>query len=180
MPGVPSFILAGPWWGLFLFLTIVVFLRTQATYWLARWARGGTEAYATRAQGSDSRRAQLARKLSGPSTERAREFLERRGYIGIPLSFLTIGFQSVVNAVAGYTRMRFDLYTFAMIPGCLIWAAVYTAIGVSLWEAWLRSPALLVAALAVVVAAAFVMNRWRRRSKPRATAPVDNAADARR
>ncbi|MFW7415695.1 DedA family protein [Demequina sp. SO4-18] len=167
MPGVPSFILAGPWWGLFLFLTAVVFLRTQGTYWLARWARGGADALAERMETSDSRRARLARKLSGPGTDRARVFLERRGYLGISLSFLTVGFQSLVNATAGYTRMRFDLYTLAMIPGCLAWATVYTAIALSLWEVWLRSPALLAAAVVVIIVSVFALNRWRRRSTAR-------------
>lgn len=167
MPGVPSFIVAGPWWGLFLFLTAVVFLRTQATYWVARWARAGADAVAERAESQDGRRARLARRLAGPGTERARAFLERWGFLGIPVSFLTIGFQTLVNASAGYARMRFDLYTLAMIPGCVAWATVYTAIGLSLWEAWLRSPVLLVAALAAVVVVAFALSRWRRRSTTR-------------
>lgn len=95
--------------------------------------------------------------------ERARHFLERWGYLGIPVSFLTIGFQTMVNATAGYTRMRFDLYTLAMIPGCLAWATVYTAIGLSLWEVWLNSPWTLAGVLVGIIALAFGLNRWRRR-----------------
>lgn len=168
MPGVPGFVASGPWWGLFLFLCGVVFFRTQGTYWLARWARTGADAVADRAEKHPSRRARLARRLAGPGTERARAFLERWGFLGIPVSFLTIGFQTLVNASAGYARMRFDLYTLAMIPGCVAWAAIYTTIGLSLWEVWLRSPALLLAVLVAVVAAAFALSRWRRRSTRRA------------
>ncbi|MFW2514564.1 DedA family protein [Demequina sp. SO4-13] len=177
MPGVPSFVLAGPWWGLFLFLCAVVFLRTQATYWLARWARGGADVIAVRGEPDQSRRARMARKFSGPRMDKARVFLERRGYLGIPVSFLTVGFQTMVNAAAGYTRMRFDLYTLAMIPGCLIWAAVYTAIGLSMWEAWLRSPELLGLALTAVIALVYALNRWRRRATARSAAePLDRVA----
>ncbi|WP_297081331.1 DedA family protein [uncultured Demequina sp.] len=166
MPGVPSFIFDGPWWGLFSFLTGVVFFRTQATYWLARWARTGADAVADRAEERHSRRARLARRFSGPGMERAREFIERRGYVAIPLSFFTVGFQTMVNATAGYTRMRFDLYTLAMIPGCLAWATIYTAIALSLWEAWLRSPWLLVLGVLVIAAVVVGLNLWRRRRAP--------------
>lgn len=177
MPGVPQAVMDSPWWVLFAFLTAVVFVRTQATYWLARWARAGTDAVAHRDEDDahPSRRIRLARRLSGPGTDRARAFLERWGYVGIPVSFLTVGFQSVVNAVAGFTRMRFDLYTLAMIPGCLVWAAIYTAIGLSLWEAWLRSPWALAAILVAIVIAVFALGRWRKRATSRQTAHASTA-----
>ncbi len=178
MPGVPSFVATGPWWGLFLFLTAVVFFRTQGTYWLARWARAGADAVAQREESGPSRRARLASRLAGPSTERARAFLERWGFFGIPVSFLTIGFQTLVNASAGYARMRFDLYTLAMIPGCLMWATVYTTIGLSLWEAWLRSPLLLLGVLALVVGIAFGLDRWRRRAMSRREATESDGQTA--
>ncbi|MFN3865194.1 MAG: DedA family protein [Demequina sp.] len=174
---MPSFVLEGPWWGLFLFLTGVVFVRTQGTYWVGRWARGGADAVAERTQKPASRRARLAHRLSGPGMDRARVFLERRGYLGIPVSFLTVGFQTMVNVTAGFARMRFDLYTLAMFPGCLMWATMYTAIGLSLWEVWLRSPWLLVAALGVVITAAFALNRWRRRATDGAAAHAPARAD---
>ena len=166
MAGVPGFISDGPWWWLWTFLVGVVFVRAQATYWVARWARTGADAVADRAEAHHSRRARIARRLSGPGMEKARAFLERWGYLGIPVSFLTIGFQTMVNATAGYTRMRVDLYTLAMIPGCLAWATVYTAIGLSLWEVWLRSPWLLAAAVVGIGLAAFALNHWRRRRRP--------------
>lgn len=172
MPGVPQFIYDSPWWVLFIFLTGVVFFRTQGTYWIARWARSGTDALADSAAGVNqpNRRARLAARLSGPGTERARIFLERWGYLGIPVSFLTIGFQTLVHASAGFARMRFDLYTLAMIPGCFAWATVYTAIGLSLWEVWIRSPWLLAAVIVALVALVYVLNRWRRRATARRTA----------
>lgn len=179
MPGVPDFVAAGPWWGLFAFLWLVVFLRTQATYWIARWARSGADALAGRAVGDDSRRARLARRLSGPGTDRARAFLERWGFFGIPVSFLTIGFQTLVNATAGYTRMRFDLYTLALIPGCVVWSAIYTTVGLSLWEVWTRSPVLLGVVLLAIVAVALVFSRVRRRTPARgdANTPAEQSSN---
>ncbi|MFP5358929.1 MAG: DedA family protein [Actinomycetes bacterium] len=166
MPGVPAFVADGPWWWLSLFLFCVVFLRTQGTYWIARWARTGADAVADRAEAHHSPRARLARRFSGPAMERARAFSERWGWLAIPLSFLTIGIQTLVNAAAGYSRMRWDLYTLAMIPGCLMWAAVYTLVGLSLWGAWQQSPWLLVGGIVAIIGAAFVLNHWRRRRKP--------------
>ena len=171
MPGVPSFIAEGPWWTLYVFLVCVVFLRTQATYWVARWARTGADAVADRAEERRSPRARLARRLSGPGMERARAFSERWGWLAIPVSFLTVGIQTLVNGAAGYSRMRWDLYTLAMIPGCMMWAAVYTALGLSLWEAWTRSPWLLAAVIAGLVAIAFGLSAWRRRRRP--SVPAD-------
>ncbi|WP_228373239.1 DedA family protein [Demequina silvatica] len=163
---MPSFISDGPWWWLYLFLCGVVFLRTQATYWIARWARTGADAVADRAEEHHSPRARLARRFSGPGMEKAREFSERWGWFAIPLSFLTFGIQTLVNGAAGYSRMRWDLYTLAMIPGCLLWATVYTLVGLSLWSAWTQSPWLLAGGALGIVALAFGLNWWRRRRRP--------------
>lgn len=162
MAGVPGFVVDLGWWAVFIFLVGVVFFRAQGTYWLGRWARKGAE---STSQSTNTRAASMARKLSGPGAERARGYLERWGFLGIPASFLTVGFQTMVNASAGFIRMRWDLYTVAMIPGCIAWGAVYTLVTFSLVEAWSQSPLLLVAgiaALAGLLAAAFAVTRRRR------------------
>ncbi len=162
MPGVPGFVEDLGWWAVFIFLIGVVFFRAQGTYWLGRWARTAAE---SRSQSRNPRAASIARKLSGPGAERARGYLERWGFVGIPASFLTVGFQTMVNASAGFIRMRWDLYTVAMIPGCLIWGALYTAVTYSLVEAWAHSPWLLAAgvlAVAALLAGAFAITRRRR------------------
>lgn len=160
MAGVPSFISDGPWWGLFLFLLVVVFLRAQATYWAARGARRGAHAVASSEAERPSR---FARHLDGPGMVRAQDFLDRWGFVGIPLSFLTIGFQTMVNAAAGYSKMRWDLYTLAMIPGCIAWATMYSLLGLSLLDAWRRSPWLLLAIVVALVVAAWAFTAIRRR-----------------
>ncbi len=184
MAGVPGFIQNGPWWGIFLFLICVVFLRAQGTYWAGWWLRRG----ATRGgkgtslddvakeqepteQGQLTRRARIAKKFQGPMWERAQRFLERWGFIGVPASFLTIGFQTMVNAAAGFTRMRWDLYTAAMIPGCIAWAALYATLGIGLWEAWRKSPLLFLGIIVGLVLVAWVLTRLRRSAGSAAHTP---------
>ncbi len=167
MAGVPSFITEGPWWGLFGFLFVVVLLRAQSTYWLGRWVRRGAATVADHAEKRHSPRARLARRFSGPAMDRARAFLDRWGFVGVPLSFLTIGFQTAVNGAAGYTRMRWDLYTAAMLPGCVAWATMYALVGLSFLDAWRRSPWLFLGLLRGRVAAAGAVTAGRRRSAAR-------------
>lgn len=166
---IPEFVQEGPWVGLFAFLTVVVFLRAQGTYWVGWVARMGTEAVAR--GDATPRLARLAARFSGPGMDRARAFLERWGFVGIPFSFLTIGFQTLVNAAAGFTRMRWDLYTAAMIPGCLMWAALYATVGVSIYRAFVTSPALGVGVLVAIVALGYGATRLRRNAGSAAHTP---------
>lgn len=172
MAGVPGVIAQLGWWAVFIFLIGVVFARAQGTYWLGRWARKGTDAAAA---SPHPRAASLARRLSGPGADNARRYLERWGFLGIPASFLTVGFQTMVNASAGYIRMRWDLYTVAMIPGCIAWAAIYTLVTFSLVEAWTSSPVLLVVGIVVLAGlllAAFAITRRRRSVDSSARIPL--------
>ncbi|NYI41080.1 hypothetical protein [Demequina lutea] len=162
MAGVPDFITQLGWWAVFIFLVGVLFFRAQGTYWLGRWARRGADAAAV---SPHPRAAALARRLSGPGADSARRYLERWGFLGIPASFLTVGFQTMVNAFAGFIRMRWDLYTVAMIPGCIVGAAAYTLISFSLVKAWAHSPVLVVVGIVVLaglIVAAFAVTRRRR------------------
>ena len=171
MAGVPGFVEQLGWWAVYIFLFGVVLFRAQGTYWLGRWARKGTEMTASSVH---PRAASAARKLSGPAADSARRYLERWGFVGIPASFLTVGFQTMVNAIAGFIRMRWDLYTVAMIPGCLVWAGIYTLVTFSLVEAWTRSPVLLIIAVTTLIgliAAAFVITRQRRSAGSSARTP---------
>lgn len=181
MVGVPAFVSEGPWWGVFLFLFCVVFLRAQATYWAGWWLRKGAASGASHdsldevsheqaadAAHAPTRRARIAKRFSGPAWDRAQAFLERWGFIGVPVSFLTIGFQTMVNAAAGFTRMRWDFYTLAMIPGCVAWAVIYASLGVGLLEAWKVSPWLFLGIGIGLVAIAWALTAWRRASSRKA------------
>lgn len=116
---VPSWVFDLGWWAVFLLLLVVVFFRAQATYWLGRAAVAGALKTTWR------------RRFEGPVMSQAHTFLEKWGIIGVPVSFLTIGFQTAVQAAAGFARMRYPVYTAVMIPGCVVWASLYTAIAVT-------------------------------------------------
>lgn len=168
MAGVPDFLENLGWWAVALFLLCVVFTRAQATYWLGRWARRGADAAA---RSHSPRAAALARKLSGPRADSARQFLDKWGPIGLPLSFLTIGFQTMVNITAGYVRMRWDIYTIAMIPGCIAWAAIYSTLGFTLFEAFAASPWLGIGVVLAMTALIWGATRLRRSADSGARTP---------
>jgi membrane protein DedA with SNARE-associated domain len=159
--GVPDAVSSWGWWAVYAFLFGVVFLRAQATYWVGRGVVSG--ALHTR----------WRRRFEGPMMQRAHAYLERFGPFGVPVSFLTVGFQTAVNAAAGIGRMRYGVYTLVMIPGCLAWAALYTALGaaaVRLCEAfaWWSAAALL---LAVAVGVVVALTRRRRSGDSSARTP---------
>ncbi len=100
-------------------LFVIVFARAQLTYWIGRGVVSG------------ARRSRWADRLDRPRVVRATELVNRWGAPVITVSFLTIGFQTAVNAAAGLTRMPFGRYLMAMIPGCLAWALLYATVGLA-------------------------------------------------
>ena len=133
---MPEFIAEGPFVWLFLFLLVVVFLRAQGTYWLGRYmAYLGGRSFAP----TSGWRLRLYAWSRSPKVQAAVVKLRTRGWVIIPLSFLTVGFQTLVNAGAGIIRMSPALYTAAMIPGCAAWATIYSTIGFSVWNAALAA-----------------------------------------
>ncbi len=140
---MPSWVQDGPFALVYAFLLVVVFFRAQGTYWLGRAVAAGTL------------RSRWAGVFDSPRMLRAIEVLDRWGLPVIPLSFLTIGFQTTVNAAAGFIRMRWPRYTAALIPGCLAWALIYTAGGLAAFQAGAallaRSPWALAGGITLVV-----------------------------
>ncbi|WP_040158985.1 DedA family protein [Nigerium massiliense] len=140
-------------------------VRGQLIYWLGRWAARG--AIGTGDVGP--RRQKLRAWLSGAEVERGRRAVEKWGLPIIPLSYLTVGFQSLVHAAAGVLRVSWPAFTLVQIPGALAWGLIYSTIGFAAWEAALAaaagSPAgLAVIALLVVAIVALIVRRRRRRA----------------
>ncbi|MDO5033954.1 MAG: hypothetical protein Q4E01_00995 [Actinomycetaceae bacterium] len=132
MPGVPEWIENGPFFGVAAFLTIVVFLRSQGTYWLGRL---GTWGFLAKSKNSGKRWViKLRRWLDGASVQKGVDAVDHWGLIIIPLSFLTIGFQTVVHAGAGVLRLRWITYTLAAIPGYIAWGTLYAAVFIGLFK----------------------------------------------
>ena len=135
-------------------LFVIVLVRAQATYWVAR-------AVVT---GAASRR--WGWWLESPALTRASALLARYGAPAVTVSFLTVGLQTMINPAAGAARMRFGVYLLAMLPGCAAWALIYATVGFAvLWAvigAAAGSPlgvAVLVALAAAVVTAVVLLRR---------------------
>ncbi len=105
-------------------LFVIVMLRANATYWLGRGALRG---------GRLSNRA--ARHLDSPRMQRARRLSARYGVVAVPLSFLTVGVQTAINVTAGFTRMPLRRYLPAVTVGCVLWALLYSTVGMVGWAA---------------------------------------------
>ncbi|KRF18006.1 hypothetical protein ASG90_05050 [Nocardioides sp. Soil797] len=152
-------------WAIFF---VVVFLRAQATYWLARWVTQQALDHTAPSTGLAHR---LHAWLDGSSARRGMATLRRWGALAVPLSFLTIGAQTVINAGAGVIRMPAWRYTLVMIPGCAAWALVWTTIGMSAFYAAIGAGlstgwgiAAAVAAVLVLGLAVGLLRRRRRRA----------------
>lgn len=176
-----DFLADGPFWLLFPFLTVVVFLRAQGTYWLGRWATSLTLRHITPKEGWRTR---LLAWLNSEGTGQGVAAIHRWGVAVIPVSFLTVGFQTMVNAGAGLLRMPWWRYTLAMLPGCLAWATIYSTIGFAVWGAMVAAAAgspwgiAGMIATAIVLGTTLVVRRRRAASRARLTLVPDREAEA--
>lgn len=114
-------------------------LRANTTYWIGRGIARGAE------------HSRFKHFLEGPIYERAQRFTERWGIFAVPLSFLTVGIQTAVNASAGMGRMSLKRYLPAVTVGCLIWALIYSTVGMAVVLAWLELGWQWVVATAIVL-----------------------------
>lgn len=138
MPGsklMGDFLDSGPFIWVFLFLLFVVFCRAQATYWLGYFIASKLTSNVPQ----DGWRRKLYNWSESDAVINGIGTLHRRGWIIIPLSFLTVGFQTIIQLAAGLTRMAPPKYTLAMFPGCIAWAIIYSTIGFSVWNALLAT-----------------------------------------
>lgn len=122
----------------------VVCLRAGATYALGRGVRHG------------ARGTRLRRMVDSPAYRRAERLVARWGALAVVACFLTVGVQTMINLVAGATRMPLRRYLPALALGGLVWAVIYATLGSVTWTAfWLlyqRSPVIAVVLLAALVA----------------------------
>lgn len=148
-------------------LFVIVFLRANATYWVGRLITKGVE------------RTRVRRLMASPGYQRAVERLNQWGPPVISASFLTIGFQTLVNLAAGATRMPLVRYLPAMVVGCVMWAFLYGTVGAAGWESfavlWARNPAVALVAGVTAVSALVVFIVWRVRQAKRRRPDLDAA-----
>ena len=160
---MPSWFDNSPFGITFAALFGIVFLRAQGTYWIGRAVTAGLL------------HTRVASWMTSPRMSRAVDALHRWGLPVVTVSFLTVGFQTVVNAAAGLIRMPWLRYTIAMLIGCAAWAASYATVGIAAFEASLalaaRSPWALVAVLAVLLGVLVAVVVVRARSHARKQSP---------
>lgn len=177
---MPEFLTTWPFWLVFAFMFSGALVRGQATYWTGRLV---TEQALRRTHPRHGWRRRAHEALQGEGTQRGVDAIRRWGLVAVPFSFLTVGFQTMVNAGAGVLRIRWVLYTVAMIPGALAWALIYSTIGWAVWAAALAAAAGSPAGIAGLVVVALlvlgaVVTRRRRARLPDVTGALDGDAAA--
>ena len=115
-----------PW--VFLFFWCLAMMRSHTMYWIGRGITAGTA------------RTRWVSLLESPMYARAQAWSARWGVLAVPMSFLTVGLQSVIQLSAGVARMPLRRYVAATAAGAIAWAAVYTTIGMAILTAWLTGP----------------------------------------
>lgn len=101
-------------------------IRANTTYWIGRGLAVGVK------------HSRFQRLFEGPIYLKAQALLAHWGVFAVPLSFLTVGVQSAVNASAGIARMPLRRYIPAVIVGCLLWALIYATVGMTVLYAWMK------------------------------------------
>ncbi|GGY46730.1 DedA family protein [Streptomyces omiyaensis] len=150
-------------------LYVIVLLRAGGTFavgWLA---------------GAGARRSRFAERISSAKFQRVERAIQRWGAPVVAVSFLTVGFQTAANFLAGSMRMPLTRYLPALFVGGAAWALVYATVGIGvlgvLADLFAERTALGVAAVAalLLVVCGVVVHR-RRRTVPPAPVPADGEA----
>jgi membrane protein DedA with SNARE-associated domain len=163
---VPEFLASSPFWLTFAFLYLGATLRGQGMYWAGRLV---TEQTLRRTHPAAGWLRRVHGWLEGGGADRGITLIRRWGLLAVPLSYLTVGFQSMIQVAAGVLRITWPRYSLAQIPGALAWAAIYSTIGWAVWEAAMAAAAgsplglVALAAAVVVIVATFAMHRRKER-----------------
>lgn len=138
-----------PVWVVLVVLWCGAFARGAVTYWAGRGVRAG---------GAHTR---WARHLDRPVVARAEGWVRRFGPPAVALGFLTVGIQTAINAAAGMLRMPLRRFLPAVAVGALLWAVLYTTVGLAVVDAWLGDLSWWWVAVAVGTVVAVVLgSRW--------------------
>lgn len=142
-----------PFWVVLVAFWLGATARGTATYWVGRGVRAG------------GARTRWAHHLDRPSVLRAERFVRRVGPPAVTLGFLTVGLQTAINASSGMLRMPLRRFLPAVVLGALVWAVIYTTVGLTVVDAALgRVPWWwLLVALGLVLVVGLAARRLRRR-----------------
>ncbi|MEV7416325.1 VTT domain-containing protein [Streptomyces sp. NPDC089919] len=157
-----------------------VLLTAGALYAIVLFRAGGTFAVGWLA-GAGARRSRFAGRTSSPKFQRAERAIQRWGAPVVAVSFLTVGFQTAANFLAGSMRMPLPRYLPALFLGGAAWALLYATAGLGalrvLGRLFADQPALGASAVAALVLAGCAAVAYRRRRADRASGdPVTDEA----
>ncbi|MET9520348.1 VTT domain-containing protein [Streptomyces sp. NPDC002994] len=141
-------------------------LTAGALYAIVLLRAGGTFAVGWLA-GAGARRSRFAERISSAKFRRAERAIQRWGAPAVAISFLTVGFQTAANFLAGSMRMPLPRYLPALFVGGAAWALIYATAGLGVLEAlgrlFAERTALGVSAVAVLLLAVCGVVVYRRR-----------------
>ncbi|MFJ8669603.1 DedA family protein [Streptomyces sp. NPDC093600] len=142
-------------------------LTAGALYVIVLLRAGGTFAVGWLA-GAGARRSRFAERISSAKFRRAERAIQRWGAPVVAVSFLTVGFQTAANFLAGSMRMPLRRYLPALFVGGAAWALIYATAGLGvlavLGRLFAERTALGVSAVAVLLAVCGVVVYRRRRA----------------
>ncbi|RII09377.1 SNARE associated Golgi protein [Streptomyces sp. YIM 130001] len=110
-----------------------VWLTAAGLYVIVLLRAGGTFAVGW-LTGAGARRSRFAEKFSAARFQRVENAIQRWGAPVVALSFLTVGFQTAANFLAGSMRMPVRRYLPALFVGGAAWALVYATAGIGILE----------------------------------------------
>ncbi|GHB31282.1 hypothetical protein GCM10010331_17230 [Streptomyces xanthochromogenes] len=143
-----------------------VLLTAAALYVIVLFRAGGTFAVGWLA-GAGARRSRFSGPISSAKFRRVERAIQRWGALAVAVSFLTVGFQTVANFLAGSMRMPLSRYLPALFVGGAAWALIYATAGLAVFKGlgrlFAEQTALGVSAIAVLCLAACGAVVYRRR-----------------
>ena len=152
-----------------------VALTAAGLYAIVLVRAGGTFAVGWLA-GAGVRRSRLAERASSTKFRRLERAIQRWGAPVVAVSFLTVGFQTAANFLAGSMRMPLPRYLPALFVGGAAWALVYATVGIGaldlLAKLFAERTGLGVAAVVALLAVCGAIV-YRRRSAASATRDVE-------
>ncbi|MFF3341421.1 DedA family protein [Streptomyces flavidovirens] len=108
-------------------------LTAGALYVIVLLRAGGTFAVGWLA-GAGARRSRFAERISSAKFRHVERAIQRWGAPVVAVSFLTVGFQSAANFLAGSMRMPLPRYLPALFVGGAAWALIYATAGLGVLE----------------------------------------------
>lgn len=172
---VREFLANGPFWAVFAAMFVLAMLRGQMMYWIGRLP---TEQALKRIAPTSGWQARAHRWLSDGGADAGIASIRRWGLPVVSVGYVTIGFQSVVQAGAGVLRVPLPWYLLAQVPGALAWALIYSTIGFAVWAAVIAAAAGspwgiagIIALVAAIISVVVILRR-RRTTRDRIDAPV--------